>query len=92
MGPHALRRIVMGHKNWLFAGCDKGGPTAATLCSFIASCQRNAIDPFAYLCDVIARISACPTNDLDLFLPTHLRNAADQDTPMVLDSPPAGVQ
>ncbi len=64
----------------------------ATLCSFIASCQLYAIDPFAYLRDVLARIRACPINDLGQFLPDRWRTAADQDTPMVWDSPPAEVQ
>ncbi|MEE9295918.1 MAG: transposase domain-containing protein [Phycisphaerae bacterium] len=66
--------------------------TAATLCSFIASCQRHAIDPFPYLRDLLARISACPINNLGQFLPDRWRNAADQNTPMVWDSPPAEVQ
>ncbi len=54
----------------------RSGRTAATLCSFIASCQRHEIDPFAYLRDVLAPISACPINDLDRFLPDQWKNAA----------------
>jgi len=66
---NALRSIVLGRRNWLFAGSDRGGRTAATLCSFIASCRRHELDPFAYLRDVLTRIAACPINEIDQFLP-----------------------
>ena len=59
-----------------YAGSDKGGRTVDTLCSFVASCQRHALDPFAYLRDVLARISVCPINDLDQFLPDRWQLAA----------------
>ena len=62
------------------AGSDNGGRTVATLCTFIASCQRHEIDPFAYLRDVLTQISACPINDLDRFLPDRWRNGAHIDT------------
>ncbi len=70
---NALRSVVIGRKNWLFAGSDNGGRTAATLCSFIASCQLHEIDPFAYLRDVLTRISACPINEVDQFMPDNWR-------------------
>jgi len=68
---NAIRPIVLGRKNWLFAGSDKGGRTAAILSSFMASCRRQEIDPFAYLCDVLAKFAACPINDIDQFLPAR---------------------
>ena len=45
-----------------------------------------------YLRDVLTTIIACPINDLGQFLPDRWRNAADQDTPTVWDSPLAEVQ
>jgi hypothetical protein len=66
---NALRGLVIGRKNWLFFGSDKGGRTAAILTSFIASCKRHGIDPFAYLRDVLTRIAATPISQLDQFLP-----------------------
>ncbi|UCF21492.1 MAG: transposase domain-containing protein [Gemmatimonadota bacterium] len=47
-------------KNWLFAGSDAGGRRAAILYSLIGTCKRIGIDPFAYLRDVIARVSTHP--------------------------------
>jgi transposase len=72
---NALRSIVLGRRNWLFAGSDRGGRTAATLCSFIASCRRQEIDPFSYLRDVLSRIAACPINEVAQFLPDRWRSA-----------------
>jgi transposase len=44
----------------MFYGSDQGGPSAAVLSSLIATSKRLGIDPFAYLRDVFARISAHP--------------------------------
>ena len=66
---NALHRVAIGRKNWLFAGSDKGGRTAATLFSLIATCQRHKVEPMAYLRDVLNRIPATPINDIDRFLP-----------------------
>jgi hypothetical protein len=65
----SLRPIVVGRRNWLFYGSDKGGRTAAVLSSLIASCKRLHIEPFAYLRDLFARISTHPHQRLDELLP-----------------------
>ncbi|NLF02663.1 MAG: IS66 family transposase [Anaerolineales bacterium] len=70
---NALRRIAIGRKNWLFAGSDAGGRTAAILFSLIATCQRHAVEPFAYLKDVLTRIAAHPANQLTQLLPGQRR-------------------
>ncbi len=41
----ALKRVAIGRKNWLFAGNDRAGQTAATLYSLIASAERHGVDP-----------------------------------------------
>lgn len=86
----ALRGVVLGRKNWLFAGSDNGGRTAAVLTSFTATCKARGIDPLAYLRDVLGRISAHPMRRLAELLPDRwkaLREAqAEQGA-----SPPAMV-
>lgn len=72
----AIKNFVIGRKNWLFAGSDKGGQTAAILTSLTVSCKRNKIDPFAYLRDILDRISTHPANDIDSLLP-HRWQPAD---------------
>jgi hypothetical protein len=54
---HFLRLCKAQHnrKNYLFCGSDAGGDRAAILYSLIASCQRNSIDPLAYLTDLLQR-------------------------------------
>lgn len=77
---NAIRPIVLGRRNWLFAGSDNGGRTAAVLSSFVASCRRHDIDPFAYLRDVLANFAACSINAIDQFLPDpwHAARATEE--------------
>ena len=75
---NALRRIAVGRKNWLFAGSDNGGRTAAILFSLIATCQRHNVEPFAYLRNVLTRIAAHPHNQLADLLPERWK--ADNGT------------
>jgi transposase len=65
----SLRYIVVGRRNWLFYGSDKGGRTGAVLSTLIASCKRLRIEPFAYLRDLFTRISTHPYHRLDELLP-----------------------
>lgn len=65
----SLRYIVVGRRNWLFYGSDKGGRTGAVLSTLIASCKRLGIEPFAYLRDLFTRISNHPHHRLDELLP-----------------------
>ncbi len=71
----ALRAVAVGRKNWLFAGSDAGGRTAAVLYTLVQSCKRSGIDPFAYLQEVLTRFpSAGSTSALD-FSPSHWATA-----------------
>jgi hypothetical protein len=65
----SLRPIVVGQRNWLFYGSDKGGRTRAVLSTLIASCKHLRIEPFAYLRDLFTRISAHPQHRHDELLP-----------------------
>ncbi|MBN1553392.1 MAG: IS66 family transposase, partial [Phycisphaerae bacterium] len=64
-----MRPIAVGRNNWTFFGSDNGGATAAVLFSLIATARRHKLDPFAYLRDVIARISDHPANQIETLLP-----------------------
>lgn len=65
----ANRDIAVGRNNWTFFGSDAGGRTAAILRTFIASCKRNEVEPFAWFRDVLSRIGAHPVNRLAELLP-----------------------
>ena len=63
-----MRPAALGRKNWLFAGSDEGGRTAAVLYSFTQTCRHHGIDPFAYLRDVLTRLPQADYQELaDLF-------------------------
>jgi hypothetical protein len=59
----------------MFYGSDNGGRTAAVLTSFITTCKRHDIDPFAYLRDIFERISTYPENRLVQLLPDQWKAA-----------------
>jgi hypothetical protein len=65
----ALRAVTLGRKNWLFAGSDAGGRTAAVLYTLTQTCKRHQIDPFAYLRDVLARLPGLPPERLPELAP-----------------------
>jgi len=71
----AIRAIAVGRNNWVFFGSDQGGRTAAVLRSFVASCQRVSIDPFAWFHDILSRISDHPINRLAELLPHNWKPA-----------------
>jgi transposase len=52
----ALRAVAIGRKNWLFAGSDEGGKTAAKLYTITATCKHLGIDPFIYLRHVLKKL------------------------------------
>jgi transposase len=64
-----MKRIAIGRKNWLSVGSPRGGQTAAVLFSFTATCQRLAVEPWAYLQDVLTRLPELPPEQLDALLP-----------------------
>jgi len=68
----ALRAVVLGRKNFLFAGSDAGGERAAALYSLIGSARLNGLDPEAYLRFVIARIADYPVNRVSDLLPWNV--------------------
>jgi len=66
----AIRPITLGRKNHLFAGSDGGAARWATVVSLLATAKLNDVEPFAYLKDVLHRMSnGHPMSQLDDLLP-----------------------
>ena len=63
--------MVIGRKNWLFAGADAGGETLADAMTIIESAKLSSLDPEAYLADIIRRIHDYKINRLDELFPWH---------------------
>ena len=66
---NAIRPIALGRRNWLDLGSDRGGRTAATLLSLVQSCKLLSNEPFAYLRDVLDRVSNHPASRIGGLLP-----------------------
>ncbi|MBL9093034.1 MAG: IS66 family transposase [Planctomycetaceae bacterium] len=71
----ALKRVAIGRKNWLFAGNDRAGGTAALLYSLIASAERHQLDPQRYLTSLLARLPGLSPSDLPKLLPDAWKRA-----------------
>jgi transposase len=71
LSERTLRMVVIGRKNYLFAGSEAGAWRAAIIYSLVASCKLNGIDPFRYFRDVLARVSTHPANKIDELLPSE---------------------
>jgi transposase len=68
----AMRSIAIGRKNWLFAGSDQGGETAAAIYSLIETAKLNDINPWKYLREVLARIQDHQSSKLSELLPWNI--------------------
>lgn len=68
----AIRPVVLGKKNYLFAGSDGGGESAAAIYTLIGTAMLNGTDPSAYLREVLTQIADHPINRIDELLPWHL--------------------
>jgi transposase len=75
LAERTLRMVAIGRKNWLFVGHDNGGHRAAIIYSLVASCKLCGIDPFAYLRDVLERISTHPASRIAELLPRNWKSS-----------------
>ncbi len=64
--------MVLGRKNFLFAGSDGGGENAAAIYSLVGSAKPNGIDPESYLRKVLSRIADHPINHFEELLPWNI--------------------
>jgi transposase len=66
----SIRPIALNRKNALFAGSDGGGEHWAVIASLIETCKLCAVEPHAYLADVITKIvNRHPNSQIDDLLP-----------------------
>ena len=70
-----LKLIALGRKNWMFAGSERGGRTAAVLFTLISSAKRHNLDTWAYLRDVIVRLADLKPRELEQLLPDRWKDS-----------------
>ena len=68
----ALRVVALVRKNFLFAGSDGGGESAAVIYSLLGTAKLNGIDPESYLRDVLSRIADDPIKRIEELLPWNV--------------------
>jgi transposase len=76
----SLRAVALGRKNYLFAGSDRGGESAAAIYSLIGTAKLNGIDPESYLRNVLSRIAEHPINRIEELLPWNLDAQATESS------------
>ncbi|WP_074321607.1 IS66 family transposase, partial [Pseudomonas syringae] len=64
-----IRPVALGRSNWLFAGSLRAGQRAAAVMSLIQSAKLNGHDPYAYLKDVLTRLTTHKAADIAELLP-----------------------
>lgn len=64
-----LRRVALGRSNFLFVGSEESGHDLAVLYTLVASCEKNGVNPIAYLTDVLTRVQTHPAREIHDLLP-----------------------
>jgi transposase len=65
----ALRVIPMGRRNWLFNWTEIGAKHVGIIQSLLVTCRLQDVDPYAYLVDVLQRISLHPARQVEVLTP-----------------------
>jgi transposase len=74
---NAIRPTAVGKKNWLFVGGEGTGQTSAILYTLLESAKRHGHEPYAYLRDVLERLPAMKSSEIDLVLPRNWKPAGE---------------
>ena len=83
----ALRKVVVGRKNWLFYGSDSHAEAAAALFSLIASCRLHKLDPELYLDEILRVLPYWPREQYLELAPNHWRETRARLSPKELEAP-----
>jgi transposase len=62
VSERTLRLQTIGRKNWEFLGSPEAGPRAAVLFTILAGAKRHRLEPWAYVREVLLRLSVGETN------------------------------
>ena len=67
----AVKPVVIGRKNWLFAHCERGAKANAILYSIIETAKENMLKPYEYIKWVLESLRSMSFNSFEDFLPCN---------------------
>lgn len=80
IAERAMKSVVLGRKNYLFAGSHLGAQRAATIYSLIETCKALHINAFDYLRDVLARLPNTLNKDIAQLFPYNWKPKIQPET------------
>ena len=69
LSERQIKQMVIGRKNWMFAGSENGARNSAVLFSLVVSCRLAGVDPFAYFRDILTRLQSQPAERICELIP-----------------------
>lgn len=81
LSERQIKLLVIGRKNWMFAGSENGARNAAILFSLVASCKLAGVDPFAYFRDLLTRLQHHPPDRVHELTPREWRKRFAPQSP-----------
>ncbi|MEW6268343.1 MAG: IS66 family transposase [Thermodesulfobacteriota bacterium] len=75
----ALRRQVVGRRNWLFVGNDDAAEVNTTFVTLLASARLHEIEPWAYLRDVFCLLPSWPSRRILELAPACWKQTLEQE-------------
>src|SRR5690606_12331354 len=67
----ALRKVVVGRKNWMFYGSDAHAESAAAIFTLIATCRLHQVEPRQYLAGLMRVLPYWPRERYLELAPQH---------------------
>jgi transposase len=83
----ALRKIVVGRKNWMFYGSDTHAEAAASIFSAVATCRLHGLDPYQYLEEILRVLPYWPRDRYLELAPKYWRATRGRLRPEELEAP-----
>jgi transposase len=74
LSERQIKQMVIGRKNWLFAGSENGARNSAILFSLVVSCKLAGVDPFNYFRDILRRLPDHPPDRISELIPREWKN------------------
>jgi transposase len=69
----SIRPMVIGRKNYLFAGSDESAERAACFYSFFITCRLHSVNPKAWIEDVFEKIEHIKPSQYHTLFPQNWR-------------------